>query len=147
MLCAVTESLDSVPTMSPMHEALAAQSFCYVTTTGRLSGTPHRVEIWFAAAPDADTIYLLSGGRDRSDWVRNLVASPSCTVEIGADTFNGYGRVIEGMAEDGAARQLVYEKYRRADDLETWRDEALPVAIDLRQASNSTGSARGPRNA
>ena len=51
------------------------------------------------------------------------------------------------MAEDGAARQLVYEKYRRADDLETWRDEALPVAIDLRQASNSTGSERGPRNA
>jgi deazaflavin-dependent oxidoreductase (nitroreductase family) len=133
--------------MSAMHEALAVQSFCYVTTTGRVSGKPHRIEIWFAASADAETIYLLSGGRDRSDWVRNLVASPSCTVEIGADTFNGYGRVIEGTGEDGAARQLVYEKYRRAEDLESWRDEALPVAIDLRQTSNNTGSVRGPRNA
>ena len=66
--------------------ALAALSFCYVTTTGRVTGKPHRIEIWFAAAPEADTIYILSGGRERSDWVRNLVASPSCTVELGADT-------------------------------------------------------------
>ena len=26
---------------------------------------------------------------------------------------------------------FVFEKYRRADDLEQWRDEALPIAIDL----------------
>ncbi len=118
--------------LSVLHDALAELSFCYVTTTGRKSGRPHRIEIWFAAAPERDTIYLLSGGRERSDWVRNLVASPSCTVEIGADTFAGYGRVIEHTDEDAIARRLVYEKYRRADDLETWRDEALPVAIDLR---------------
>jgi deazaflavin-dependent oxidoreductase (nitroreductase family) len=118
-----------------MHPALADLSFCYVTTTGRVSGKPHRIEIWFAAAPAADTIYILSGGRERSDWVRNLVASPSCTVEIGADTFSGYGRVIEGTAEDPTARELVFEKYRRADDLERWRDEALPVAIDLKPSS------------
>ena len=114
-----------------IHPALAELSFCYVTTTGRVTGTPHRIEIWFAAAPESDTIYLLSGGRDRSDWVRNLVASPSCTVEIGADTFRGYGRVIEGTGEDETARRLVYEKYRTDDDLERWREEALPVAIDL----------------
>jgi deazaflavin-dependent oxidoreductase (nitroreductase family) len=113
-------------------DTLAACSFCYVTTTGRVTGKPHRIEIWFAAAPDADTIYLLAGGRERSDWVRNLVASPSCTVEIGADLFHGYGRVVEGTADEAPARRLVYEKYRRADDLERWRDEALPIAIDLR---------------
>jgi deazaflavin-dependent oxidoreductase (nitroreductase family) len=119
--------------MCAMHEALAGLSFCYVTTTGRVTGRPHRIEIWFAAAPSSDTIYILSGGRERSDWVRNLVASPSCTVELGAETFSGYGRVIERTEEDEPARRLVYEKYRRADDLETWRDEALPVAIDLKQ--------------
>ena len=115
-----------------MHPALAELSFCYVTTTGRVTGKRHRIEIWFAAAPEADTIYILSGGRERSDWVRNLVASPSCTVEIGADTFTGYGRVIENTEEDPTARDLVFEKYRRTGDLESWRDEALPVAIDLK---------------
>ena len=114
-----------------IHDALAELPFCYVTTTGRVSGKPHRIEIWFATAPDTDTIYLLSGGRERSDWVRNLVGSPSCTVEIGADTFRGYARVVEGTAEDEPARRLVYEKYRRADDLDRWREEALPIAIDL----------------
>ncbi|MGH8977844.1 MAG: nitroreductase/quinone reductase family protein [Acidimicrobiia bacterium] len=113
--------------------AVAALPFCYVTTTGRVTGRPHRIEIWFAAAEAAgrDTIYLLAGGRARSDWVRNLVSSPSCTVEIGAETYSGYGRVVDGTAEEEPARRLVYEKYRRADDLETWRNEALPVAIDL----------------
>jgi deazaflavin-dependent oxidoreductase (nitroreductase family) len=115
-----------------LHEALAKQSFCYVTTTGRKTGRPHRIEIWFAAAPDADTIYILSGGRERSDWVRNLVASPSCTVEVGAETYSGYGRVVEGTEEDAPARALVYEKYRHTDDLDRWRDEALPIAIDLK---------------
>jgi len=108
-----------------------AEAFCYLTTTGRVTGKPHRIEIWFAAAPESDTIYILSGGRERSDWVRNLVASPSCTVEIGAERYSGYGRVIEGTAEDPIARELVFEKYRRADDLEQWREEALPIAIDL----------------
>jgi deazaflavin-dependent oxidoreductase (nitroreductase family) len=114
-----------------IHDALAELSFCYVTTTGRVTGKPHRIEIWFAAAPDTDTIYLMSGGRERSDWVRNLIAGPTCTVEIGADSFRGHARVVEGTAEEEPARRLVYEKYRRDDDLDRWREEALPIAIDL----------------
>jgi deazaflavin-dependent oxidoreductase (nitroreductase family) len=111
--------------------ALAALDFCYVTTRGRTSGRPHRIEIWFAASPDSDTIFMLSGGRDRADWVRNLVASPRCTVEIGDARFVGYGRVIEGTDEDEPARTLVYDKYANGDDLASWRATALPIAIDL----------------
>ena len=110
---------------------LAALDFGYVTSTGRTTGRSHRIEIWFAAAPDADTIYMLSGGRERADWVQNLVASPRCTVEIGDKRFVGYGRVIEGTAEDEPARTLVHDKYAHGDDLASWRASALPVAIDL----------------
>jgi len=113
---------------------LAALSFCYVTTTGRTTAKAHRIEIWFAAHPERDTIYMLSGGRDRADWVRNLVVSPSCTVEIGDATYRGYGRVIEGSAEDEPARTLVHDKYARGDDLADWRATALPIAIDLTAA-------------
>ena len=110
---------------------LAALDFCYVTTTGRTSARPHRIEIWFAADPARDTIFMLSGGRERADWVRNLAASPRCTVEIGDTQFVGYGRVIEGTAEDEIARTLVHDKYAHGDDLAGWRATALPVAIDL----------------
>jgi len=116
---------------------LAALDFCYVTTTGRTTGRPHRIEIWFAAHPEHDTIFMLSGGRERADWVRNLVASPRCTVAIGASTFVGYGRVIEGTDDDELARTLVHDKYAQGDDLASWRATALPVAIDLTPPNES----------
>src|SRR5439155_642959 len=57
------------------------EDFCYVTTTGRRTGNPHQIEIWFGS--DGDTIYLLSGGGDRSDWFKNLRADPAVLVRIG----------------------------------------------------------------
>jgi hypothetical protein len=74
---------------------------------------------------------MLSGGRDRADWVRNLVASPSCSVLIADTAFVGYARVIEGTDEDEPARALVHDKYAHGDDLTSWRATALPIAIDL----------------
>ena len=110
---------------------LSALDFCYLTTAGRTTGDAHRIEIWFAAHPDRDTIFMLSGGRGRSDWVRNLVASPRCEVEIGDTQFVGYGRVVEGTYEDELARTVVHDKYAEGDDLASWRATSLPVAIDL----------------
>jgi deazaflavin-dependent oxidoreductase (nitroreductase family) len=110
---------------------LAALDFCYLTTTGRVTGDAHRIEIWFAAHPTRDTIYMLSGGRDRSDWVRNLLASPHCSIEIGDRRMVGYARLIEGGDDDELARTLVHDKYAHGDDLASWRATALPVAVDL----------------
>ena len=52
--------------------------YCYLTTTGRVTGAPHEIEIWFAL--DGPGLYLLAGGGFGSDWVRNLVAEPAVTV-------------------------------------------------------------------
>jgi nitroimidazol reductase NimA-like FMN-containing flavoprotein (pyridoxamine 5'-phosphate oxidase superfamily) len=48
--------------------SLASEDYCYLTTTGRVTGHPHEIEIWFGM--DGDTIYLLSGGGEKSDWVK-----------------------------------------------------------------------------
>ena len=58
--------------------ANAEDDYCYLTTTGRVTGEPHEIEIWFAA--DGDTLFMLAGAGDRSDWVRNLRAQPAVTV-------------------------------------------------------------------
>ena len=110
--------------------------YCYVTTTGRRTERPHRIEIWYADAPNRPgTIYLLAGGRHRSDWVRNLVEDPRCTVEIDGVTYEGTGHIVEHTAEDEPARAAVYDKYAPTNpDLDGWRIEALPVAIDLQSA-------------
>jgi deazaflavin-dependent oxidoreductase (nitroreductase family) len=111
------------------------QPFCYLTTAGRVSGRPHTIEIWFAL--QGRTLYVLSGGGDRSDWVRNLLMWPEVTVRIGrrdAAELPGRARVVEaGSEEDELARRLVVAKYQPSygGDLSGWRRSALPVAVDL----------------
>jgi deazaflavin-dependent oxidoreductase (nitroreductase family) len=112
-----------------------AQPFCYLTTTGRVSGRPHTIEIWFALQDH--TLYLLSGGGDRSDWVRNLLTRPEVTVRLGrrdAAALAGRARLVEaGSDEDELARRLVAGKYQPGygGDLSGWRRSSLPVAVDL----------------
>ncbi len=110
---------------------LAALDFCFVTTTGRRSGSPHTIEIWFAL--EDDRLYLLSGGGEGSDWVKNLTANPTVGVRIGDRDLICRARVVQDPEEDELARRLLVEKYasRYSGDLDEWRRTALPVAIEL----------------
>jgi deazaflavin-dependent oxidoreductase (nitroreductase family) len=110
--------------------ALAREDFCYLTSTGRVTGRPHTIEIWFAL--EDRTLYMLSGGRDRSDWIKNVRRTPEVTVRIGDERFGGRARVVEDTDEDELARRLLVEKYEtRPGSLSNWRRAALPVAVDL----------------
>ena len=111
----------------------AREQYCYLTTRGRVTGRSHRIEIWFAT--DQGTLYMLSGGGTRSDWVKNLSLKPAVTVEVGTRTFAGRARVVADSAEDELARALLYDKYAGSygGDLTSWRRSALPIAVELEQ--------------
>jgi deazaflavin-dependent oxidoreductase (nitroreductase family) len=108
--------------------------YCYVTTTGRRTDSPHTIEIWFAL--HADTVYMLSGGGEASDWVRNIRVDPTVGLRLGDRDMICRARIVEDEQEDELARRLLVEKYavRYADDLEEWGRTALPVAIELPSA-------------
>jgi deazaflavin-dependent oxidoreductase (nitroreductase family) len=123
----------------------AEEDYCYLTTTGRVSGEPREIEIWFALVPgvvrqsasrpsgrDAK-VFMLSGGGKRSNWVRNLQREPAVTVRIGGISRTGRARVVEDVDEDALARRLLFGKYssRYGGDLENWRRTAQPIAVDL----------------
>jgi deazaflavin-dependent oxidoreductase (nitroreductase family) len=111
---------------------LADEEFCYLTTIGRVTGRPHEIEIWFALADSGRTLYLLSGGHNGSDWVKNLHRTPEVTVRIDGKRFSGRARFLEDEEEDELARHLLVEKYERdPGSLAAWRRTALPVAVDL----------------
>ena len=111
---------------------LANENFCYLTTTGRVTGRPHEIEIWFSVVPEARTLYMLSGGRDRSDWVKNLRRNPEVTVRIAGEQFGGLAREARDEEEDELARRLLVEKYESSPRrLSNWRRTALPVVVDL----------------
>lgn len=111
---------------------LAKEEYCYLTTKGRVSGKPHEIEIWFVI--NESTLYLLSGGKSKSDWVKNLLKHPSVTVRIKKHTFNATARVVNDKKEETMARTMLADKYneRESDNsLSEWARTALPVAIDL----------------
>jgi deazaflavin-dependent oxidoreductase (nitroreductase family) len=110
---------------------LAGESYCYLTTTGRVSGEPREIEIWFGL--EGTTLYMLSGGRDRSDWVRNLMREPRVSVRIADRRFDGRARVVSDANEDVRARELLFDKYAEgySGDLSDWRERSLPIAVDL----------------
>jgi deazaflavin-dependent oxidoreductase (nitroreductase family) len=111
--------------------AFASEQYCYLTTRGRRTDIPRTIEIWFGL--NGDTLYLLSGGRDRSNWVRNLQRDPMVTVRISTATYAGRARLVEpGTDEDALARRLLLAKYWPGEgDLSKWGKTALPVAVDL----------------
>ena len=109
----------------------ASLPFCYLTTTGRISGDPHRIEIWFAL--HEGVVYLLSGGGDRSDWVRNILANPGVSLELGQERRATRAHVLAPQSEqDALARRLLVDKYQPGygEDLSAWGRTSLPVAID-----------------
>ena len=114
--------------------------YCYLTTTGRKSGEPRTIEIWFAI--EGDSLYMLAGSGERAHWVQNLRKTPSVQVRLGEETFAGTARVVEaGTAEDELGRRLLVEKYspRYSGDLTDWGRSALPVAVDLTAAPTPRG--------
>ena len=114
-------------------DAPAPEQFCYLTTVGRVSGRPHRIEIWFANEPGGSTLYMLAGGGYGADWVKNIQRKPEVEVRIAKRVFGARGRIVEDPEEERLARKLVVAKYYGREKVASsgWEAEALPVAVDL----------------
>jgi deazaflavin-dependent oxidoreductase (nitroreductase family) len=84
------------------------QGECRITTTGRKTGTPHTVTVWFAVADDRVLLSTLDASRD---WVRNALANPEVTLEFDELTLTGRLRDVTGTDLDGRARELLRKKY------------------------------------
>jgi deazaflavin-dependent oxidoreductase (nitroreductase family) len=131
--------------MADAREALAyrEEAFCYLTTIGRRSGQAHEIEIWFAFPTDGASgtggndvvLYMMAGGRDGADWVRNLRHDPAATIRIAGRRWPATARfVTPDTAEDTLARELLCAKYqgwRPGQPLSEWERTALPVAFML----------------
>jgi deazaflavin-dependent oxidoreductase (nitroreductase family) len=116
----------------PPFERLADEDFAYLTTIGRKTSKPHRIEIWFAL--EAGHLYLLSGGGDRADWVQNIRRNGRVRIQVGSRTVAARARIARAGREDTRARELLDAKYmdwKPGKKLSSWARGATPVAIDL----------------
>ena len=110
---------------------LADIEFCYLTTTGRSSGRPHRIEIWFVA--HAEGAYLLSNSAD-ADWYRNLLAEPRVVLEIAGERRDTTARPVDGTdPANPTVRPAMVAKYQPGygqEDLREWSETASLVRVD-----------------
>ena len=122
------------------------EQFCYLATIGRVTGRAHEIEIWFAFPPDpvGNTLYLLAGNREGSDWVKNLRREAAVSVRLAGTTWSGMARVIPPESdEDALARRLLCAKYqgwREGQPLSEWGRTALPVAVTLAAGDEQAAS-------
>jgi deazaflavin-dependent oxidoreductase (nitroreductase family) len=91
--------------------ALREASTLELTTTGRKSGKPRTVTIWFVAG---DQLYVQSGGDGTTDWYQNLRANPAVTVKIGEREWQGRARAIDDPAATARVHELFKQKYLSA---------------------------------
>jgi deazaflavin-dependent oxidoreductase (nitroreductase family) len=90
--------------------------FLYLTTTGRKSGKPHQIEIWFVMRDGC--YYLIHEGDTYGDWQRNIFNDPKVTFSVGsrdAAPIDGTGREVDPSQEPelaAAVRGLMDAKYQ-----------------------------------
>jgi deazaflavin-dependent oxidoreductase (nitroreductase family) len=92
--------------------------YLYLTTTGRITGKPREIEIWFVES-DAK-LYILAEHLHETQWVKNIKRNPRVRVWLGRSSFEATARVLDYNRDRKAwlaAQCLAREKYGWGDGL------------------------------
>lgn len=106
----------------------ADPKYLYLTTTGRRSGRPRQIEIWFTR--HEGRYYLVAEHGSKARWVQNLLADPVVRVRVGARRFRGLARVVD----QGAERSLVAVIRARSEAKYGWGDGLVVEIAPPRRA-------------
>jgi deazaflavin-dependent oxidoreductase (nitroreductase family) len=104
-----------------------------ITTIGRKSGQPRRIEIWYH---NLDGRIYLTGTPGTRDWYANLVANPALTLHLKerlhADLPARAVPIVEPDAKRAILSRILHNINRPASELETWiaRSPLVEVAFE-----------------
>jgi len=89
-------------------ETLRKEKLANLTTVGRKTGKPHRVELWFATG--GGKIFLSHEG-DYTDWMRNIRENGRVRIQIGRVDLEAEATILkEGLSKE-LGKTSLYEKY------------------------------------
>lgn len=100
----------------------AVEQYLYLTTTGRKTGLPREIEIWFTEL--AGRYYLIAEHRARAQWVRNIQHQPQVSFRVGAQNYTGTSRVV-----DEAQERPLWRRVRALSDSKYGWNEGLIVEL------------------
>ncbi len=109
-------------------QALDRQRTVEITTIGRRSGRPRRIETWRYRAAGR---YWLTGSPGSRDWYANLLAHPRFTVHLHGLDLQVRGRVVTDPDERARVFGEIVPGLDWAGSLESWIAGSPLVEVEL----------------
>ncbi len=103
-------------------DRLGQAPYLYLTTTGRKTGLPREIEIWFVS--HGGRLYVLAERFHSAQWVRNIARNPRVRVRVEGEEREAVAAILDparDAEEWRTAQRLARDKYG-------W-GEGLPVRI------------------
>lgn len=83
-----------------------------LTVAGRKSGMPHTVPVAYVERDGAYYLAATAGGQPKEpQWVRNLRAASTATIEVGRDRRTMAVEVLQGAESDAAWKDVIVATY------------------------------------
>jgi len=112
-------------------QALANDRVIDITTIGRQSGQPRRLEMWFH---NIDGRIYITGMPGKRDWYANLVANPAFTFHLKESTtadLRAQARPITDLDERALVLTPLLERLERSANLAEWMSNSPLVAVSF----------------
>jgi deazaflavin-dependent oxidoreductase (nitroreductase family) len=93
------------------------EQYLYLTTTGRKSGQPREIEIWFT---HHDGRFFVIAEHPTSQWLQNLRSDANVQVRVAERRFSARARILSSEADAElmqTIQNLSREKYGWGDGL------------------------------
>jgi hypothetical protein len=126
-----------------IRRALETERTIDITTMGRASGRPRRIEMWFH---NLDGRLYLTGTPGARDWYANLQEDPVFTFHLKGQVRADLPARATAIVEPGRRRAILtplLDRLGRSADLEAWVRESPLVEVDILDAEPGAG-AGGP---
>jgi deazaflavin-dependent oxidoreductase (nitroreductase family) len=108
---------------------------CDITTTGRRSGQPRRIEIWYFLI---DGRVYITGTPGKRDWYANLQAEPHLTFhvkQVAQADLPAHATPITDPAERASIMTAIRQRndwyVAQGHDLDAWVADSPLVAVDF----------------
>lgn len=117
---------------SDIRQALERDRTIDITTTGRSSGRPRRIEIWFH---NVGGRIFISGTPGTRSWYANMLADPNMTFHLKGSVHADLPARARPIVDEAERRQVlpgIFEKIERdLSELEAWVEGSPLVEVEF----------------